>query len=464
MDKEITGLRARLAQVQPVRAVGRVAAVDGTIIWVRGLSESACIGDRLRLMQGSRALGGEVLRLRDDLVAMLPDDAAEGVARGDRVAVLGAPLLAPSDSWIGRVLDAYGRPLDGAPLGPGPERRPFRASPPPAALRRRMGARLATGLAVFDTLLPIVTGQRIGLFAGSGVGKSRLLADLARGMQADVVVLALVGERGREVLDFVERVLGPEGMARSVVVAATSDRSPLERRRCPLAAMAIAEHFRDQGRHVLYLADSITRFAEAHREVAIAAGELPALRGHPPSVAHQIMRLAERAGPGPKGAGDITAVFSVLVAGSDMEEPVADILRGVLDGHVVLDRQIAERGRFPAVDLLRSVSRSLPEAATAQENALIASARRLLGAWQQSETMIRAGLYKAGEDAVLDQAMAVHEALDGFLAETAPQGPEAAFQKLALLLRHAQAPARAPRRPPAPAPALPQRQKQRQGG
>jgi flagellum-specific ATP synthase len=228
--------------------------------------------------------------------------------------------------------------------------------------------------------------------------------------------------------------------------------------------MTIAEHFRDQGRHVLYLADSITRFAEAHREVAIAAGELPALRGHPPSVAHQIMRLAERAGPGPKGAGDITAVFSVLVAGSDMEEPVADILRGVLDGHVVLDRQIAERGRFPAVDLLRSVSRSLPEAATAQENALIASARRLLGAWQQSETMIRAGLYKAGEDAVLDQAMAVHEALDGFLAETAPQGPEAAFQKLALLLRHAQAPARAPRRPPAPAPALPQRQKQRQGG
>lgn len=178
------------------------------------------------------------------------------------------------------------------------------------------------------------------------------------------MVLALIGERGREVHDFVDDVLGPEGMARSVVVAASSDRSPLERRRCALAAMTVAEHFRDAGRHVLLLADSITRFAEAHREVAVAAGEMPALRGFPPSTANQIMRLAERAGPGLPGAGDITAVFSVLVAGSDMEEPIADILRGVLDGHVVLSREIAERGRFPAIDVLRSVSRSLPEAAS----------------------------------------------------------------------------------------------------
>jgi flagellum-specific ATP synthase len=228
-------------------------------------------------------------------------------------------------------------------------------------------------------------------------------------------------------------------MTRSVVVAATSDRSPLERRRCPLAAMTIAEHFRDQGKHVLYLADSITRFAEAHREVAIASGELPALRGHPPSVAHQIMRLAERAGPGLAGSGDITAVFSVLVAGSDMDEPVADILRGVLDGHVVLDRQIAERGRFPAIDLLRSVSRSLPEAASAHENDLIQRVRSLLGAYSRSETMIRAGLYREGEDAVLDQAMRVWSELDAFLAEASVAGPERAFQRLELILRRAQA-------------------------
>jgi flagellum-specific ATP synthase len=256
-------------------------------------------------------------------------------------------------------------------------------------------------------------------------------------MQADVVVLALVGERGREVLDFVNTILGPEGMARTVVVAATSDRSPLERRRCPLAAMTIAEHFRDQGKHVLYLADSITRFAEAHREVAVASGEMPALRGHPPSVANQIMRLAERAGPGLNGVGDITAVFSVLVAGSDMEEPIADILRGVLDGHVVLDRKIAERGRYPAIDLLRSVSRSLPGAATPQENEQIQNVRRLLGAYAKSETMVRAGLYREGEDPVLDQAIKIWDDLDAFLASPSPDGPAAAFQQLELILRRA---------------------------
>jgi flagellum-specific ATP synthase len=292
-------------------------------------------------------------------------------------------------------------------------------------------------MAVFDTLLPLVRGQRIGLFAGSGVGKSHLLANFAQGMQADVVVLALVGERGREVLDFVNTILGPEGMARTVVVAATSDRSPLERRRCPLAAMTIAEHFRDQGKHVLYLADSITRFAEAHREVAVASGEMPALRGHPPSVANQIMRLAERAGPGLNGVGDITAVFSVLVAGSDMEEPIADILRGVLDGHVVLDRKIAERGRYPAIDLLRSVSRSLPGAATPQENEQIQNVRRLLGAYAKSETMVRAGLYREDEDPVLDQAIKIWEDLDAFLASPSPDGPAAAFQQLELILRRA---------------------------
>lgn len=451
MEEDITGLRSRIAQMQPVRAVGRVDSVDGTAIWVRGLSEKACIGDRLRLIRPDGELGGEVLRIRDDLVAMLPDESAEGVSKGDRVAVMGPPTLAPHDGWIGRVVDAYGRPMDGMPLAPGPRRRPFRASPPPAASRRPMGERLGTGMSLFDTMLPVVRGQRIGLFAGSGVGKSTLLANFAKGMEADVVVLALVGERGREVLEFVRSVLGPEGMARSVVVAATSDRSPLERRRCPLAAMTIAEHFRDQGKHVLFLADSITRFAEAHREVAIASGEMPALRGHPPSVAHQIMRLAERAGPGVGNAGDITAIFSVLVAGSDMDEPVADILRGVLDGHVVMDRQIAERGRYPAVDLLRSVSRSLPEAATDPENELIMKTRQLLGAYSKSETMVRAGLYRAGEDPVLDQAIRVYPELDGFLSENSTNGPEGAFQKLELLLRRAKASPN--KRPPPPAPA-----------
>jgi flagellum-specific ATP synthase len=288
---------------------------------------------------------------------------------------------------------------------------------------------------VFDTLLPLDRGQRIGLFAGSGVGKSSLLAKLARGVEADIVVIALIGERGRELREFTERVLGPDGMARSVVVTATSDQSPLVRRRCAWAAMAVAEHFRDKGLHVLLLADSITRFAEAHREVALAGGEDASLRGYPPSLAPAIMALAERAGPGPEGSGDITAVFSVLVAGSDMDEPVADILRGTIDGHVVLDRRIAERGRFPAIDLLRSVSRSLPEAATPEENILIAQTRRLLGTWDRAEMMIQAGLYARGSDPQIDLAVKVWPALDGFLAEDAPaDGIGGSFRRLAAAL------------------------------
>lgn len=435
---EIADLRRQLDALQSVRAVGRVLSVDGTVIWVRGLAHLASIGDRVRLLRRTGdSLSGEILRIREDLVGMLPDSGIEGVSQGDRVAVLGPPTLAPCDAWIGRVIDPYGVPLDGPPLAVGVQRRPFRATPPPAARRRGLGARLETGLSAFNTLLPVAQGQRIGLFAGSGVGKSRLLAQFARGMQADLVVLALVGERGREVRDFVTNVLGPEGMARAVVVAATSDRSPLERRRCPQAAMTIAEHFRDTGKHVLYLADSITRFAEAHREVAIASGEIPALRGYPPSTAHQIMALAERAGPGIAGMGDITAIFSVLVAGSDMEEPVADILRGVLDGHVVLDRQIAERGRFPAVDVLRSVSRSLPEAANEDENKQIALARHLLGAYFRSEKMIRAGLYREGSDPLLDQAIKAWPELEAFLAEAEGTSTANSFARLRLLLRRA---------------------------
>ena len=287
---------------------------------------------------------------------------------------------------------------------------------------------------VFDTLLPLVRGQRIGLFAGSGVGKSTLLAGFARHVEADVAVIALIGERGRELREFVEDTLGPAGMARSIVIAATSDQSPLVRRRCAWAAMTVAEHFRDQGRQVLFIADSVTRLAEAHREVALAAGEPASLRGYPPSTAHLIMSLAERAGPGAEGTGDITAVFSVLVAGSDMEEPVADILRGVLDGHVVMDRAIAERGRYPAIDLLRSVSRSLPGAATAAENALIARARRLLGAYDRAEMMIQAGLYAAGSDPLVDAAIRVWPRLDAFLAEPAPDGIGAGFAQLAEIL------------------------------
>ena len=424
------GLLGEIAGVATVRRVGRLIETRRGLAEVGGL-DAAAIGDRVLIHSRDAAAGGEVLRLSPGRCSILPDASGDGMAIGDRVELLGRAEIAPDDSWIGRIVDPAGRPLDGRPLLRGTRPRALRAPAPPAASRRRLGARLGTGTAVFDTLLPLVRGQRIGLFAGSGVGKSSLLARFARGVEADVVVIALVGERGRELREFTERVLGAEGMARSVVVTATSDQSALMRRSCALTAMAVAEHFRDQGLHVLLLIDSITRFAEAHREVALAGGEEASLRGFPPSLNQAIMGLAERAGPGPEGAGDITAVFSVLVAGSDMEEPVADILRGVLDGHVVMDRRIAERGRFPAIDLLRSVSRSLPDAADAEENALIAEARRLLGAYDRAELMIQAGLYASGTDPVIDRAIQVWPRLDAFLAEPAPaNGIDGSFERL----------------------------------
>ncbi len=424
------GLLAEIAGVAPVRRIGRIVETCRGNVEVTGLVE-ATLGDRVLIHSRNRTVEGEVLRLTSSRITVLPDGSGEGMAIDDRVELSGKAEIAPDDSWIGRVVDPHGRPLDGRPLMRGPIARPLRALAPAAATRRRLGGRLETGVAVFDTLLPLVRGQRIGLFAGSGVGKSSLLAKFARGVQADVVVIALVGERGRELREFTERVLGLAGMARSVLVAATSDQSPLTRRLCALSAMALAEHFRDQGLHVLLLVDSVTRFADAHREVALAGGEEASLRGYPPSLSHAIMGLAERAGPGPEGSGDITAVFSVLVPGSDMDEPVADILRSVLDGHVIMDRRIAERGRFPAIDLLRSVSRSLPDAADEAENAMIAEARRLLGAYDRAEMMIQAGLYESGSDPVIDRAVKLWPLLDGFLAEAAPStGFAGSFERL----------------------------------
>jgi flagellum-specific ATP synthase len=428
-------LAKEITRIGVSRPIGRVVSMGGGTLAVRGLQHCAALGDRVQIGATYRS-GGEVVSISPDLLTILPDDGMEGLSIGTEIALAGAAEIAPDNSWIGRVIDPLGRPLDGRPIFSGITSRALRAAPPDPANRRRLGERLSTGKAAFDTVLPIVRGQRIGLFAGSGVGKSSLLGSFARSLEADVVVIALIGERGRELREFTETVLGRAGMARSILVAATSDRSPLLRRRCAFTAMAVAEHFREQGLHVLLLADSVTRFAEAHREIALSAGEPASLRGYPPSLQHAIMALAERAGPGAEGQGDITAIFSVLVAGSDMDEPVADILRGVLDGHVVLDRRIAERGRYPAIDLLRSVSRSLPWAASEAENELIARTRRLISAWDRAEMMVQAGLYQKGSDALIDQAIRLFPALDAFLAEDAPEGNvQGSFHRLEACLQ-----------------------------
>lgn len=432
---QIESIARRIRALSPVTYYGRVRAIRAGLISVAGLTSQASVGDRVRVKLQSGDVTGEIVGLSQRFAEVLPEGPPEGLSIGAEVELMFAPSISPCDAWIGRIIDPLGQPLDDKPLPQGNAPRAFRCEALPAVRRKRLGARLPTGLAVFDTLLPLVQGQRIGLFAGAGVGKSTLLSNLARGVQADVVVIAMIGERGRELREFVEKTLGPEGMARAVIVTATSDRSPLIRRRCAWAAMAVAEHFRDQGKHVLLLADSITRFAEAHREIALAAGEPPSFRGFPPSVSNLIMALAERAGPGLDDSGDITAIFSVLVAGSDMEEPVADILRGTLDGHVVLERSIAERGRFPAVDVVKSVSRSLPDAAEPSENAMIGRTRAALGAYAESELMIRAGLYAPGSDPQLDEAVRLFPQLEKFMAINSPSIPES-FAALEAALRN----------------------------
>lgn len=414
---------------------GRVRAVGTRGIEVAGLGQAAALGDRAEVsLRCGQRLAGEVVGLGDARILLMPDGPSEAVSLGDRVMLRPAPMLFPCDAWLGRVVDPDGQPLDGRPVAVGSRSRPLVALPPEPAQRRPLGARLDTGLCLFDSILPVARGQRLGIFAGPGVGKSSLLGAFARGIAADVVVIGLVGERGRDLGLFLRDVLGPAGMARTVVVAATSDRPPLTRRRAAPAAMAVAEHFRDAGRHVLLLLDSVTRLAEAHREVAVACGEPAGLRGWPASMVPLLAGLAERAGPGVGEQGDITALFTVLVAGSDIDEPVADTLRGLLDGHILLDRTIAERGRFPAVDVLRSVSRALPGVATAHENGLFARARRLLSRYEEAEMMLRTGLYTPGADPELDEAVRAWPALDAFFAASEPQGVAASLARLAACL------------------------------
>ncbi|MCI4661486.1 MAG: FliI/YscN family ATPase [Neomegalonema sp.] len=430
-NKKIT---SALSEVRRTRIGGAVCALRDNTVRISGLGAEARIGDGIRLvMKSGEDVLGEIVGLEHGTAIAMTFSPIDGASVGDRVWLEEAPQPAPCEDWLGHVVNAFGRTVDDHPLPRGGDEQPLRAAPPPSMLRKPVGTRLSTGHATFDTMLPLCEGQRVGIFAGSGIGKSRLLGALAQRMSADVVVIGLIGERGREVREFVEKTLGAEALKRAVVIAATSDEPAPVKRRAAWLTLAVAEYFRDQGQQVLLLFDSLTRFAEAHREVSLTSGEAGSLGGFPPSTTNMIAGLCERAGPGPEGSGDITAIFTVLVAGSNMEEPVADITRGILDGHIILSREIAERGRFPAIDVRRSVSRSLPDAASDAENAMISRARALLATYEQAAPMIQIGLYNAGSDPQIDEAIRVWPALDAFFAEHS-EGPEAAFARLAQIL------------------------------
>ena len=402
---------------------GRVTRAQGQLIESNG--PPCSVGDACAIEEaGGGSLEGQVVGFRGNTVLSMPLRVPQGVRCGDRLLTWGRkPMLRVGEALLGRVIDGSGEPFDhrGPLLCDG--ERAYDADPPPPLERERIRQPLSSGIRALDAMLTCGRGQRLGIFGGSGVGKSTLIGMMTRNTSAELTVLALVGERGREVREFLEDALGEEGLRRSVVVVSTSDQSPLLRIRAALAATTIAEHFAARGRQVLLVVDSLTRFAMAQREIGLAAGEPPTAKGYTPSVFAMLARLVERAGQfGARHAhGSITAFYSVLMEGDDQQDPLVDAVRSLLDGHIMLDRGLGAEGHYPAIHVLDSLSRLMPAVAAPEHRARAARVRQLLAAYQRSEDLVRVGAYRAGADPVLDQALAALPAIRAFLRQDASQ-------------------------------------------
>lgn len=429
-------VESALEDVPPLRIGGVVREVTPTHFKVSGLSNYLRLGERVGIEHEGRTRIGEVVRVDDAGATIKPFDERAPVGMGATAFRIGTLALSPDPAWKGRVINALGVPLDGlGPLPRGLHRMPMDAEPPAAMSRQRIHEPVRTGVRVVDLFTPMCVGQRMGIFAGSGVGKSTLLSMLARSAQFDTVVVGLVGERGREVREFLEGPLA-SNRHRSVVVVSTSDESPMMRRLAPQSALAVAEYFRDQGESVLLILDSVTRYAHAARDVALAAGEPAVARGYAPSVFSTLPKLLERAGPGPEGAGAITAVFSVLVDGDDHNDPVADAIRGTLDGHIVLDRAIADQGRFPAVNVLGSISRLADSVWSPEERDLVRMLKSMIARFEDTRDLRLMGGYQAGSDAELDQAVQMVPKIYDALRQYGDAAPSTdAFTELAQAIR-----------------------------
>jgi len=431
-------------RIDPLIVSGRVAAVNGLLIEARGGLTRLAVGARAEIeRRNDRPLSAEVVGFRETRALLMPFGPVEGVAPGAEIRIEPqGSAVRPTTAWLGRIVDAFGEPIDGlGPLPQGNAAYPLRPPPPPAHARGRVGERLNLGVRSMNVFTTCCRGQRLGVFAGSGVGKSVLLSMLAKQSDCDAVVVGLIGERGREVREFIEETLGEEGLKRAVVVVATSDEPALKRRQAAYMTLAIAEFLRDQDLEVLCLMDSVTRFAMAQREIGLAAGEPPTTKGYTPTVFTELPKLLERAGPGPirpdgTTAGPITGLFTVLVDGDDHNEPIADAVRGILDGHIVMERAIAERGRFPAINVLKSISRTMPGCHLPHEREIVKAARQSLAAYANMEELIRIGAYRAGADPMVDRAIALNPALEAFLAQDKDEatGLEESFDTLASIL------------------------------
>ena len=409
-------LRTQVRHLPPVQRVGAVTSMAGLIIESEG--PNVGLGDlcMIRSPRTENSVRGEVVGFREQRILLMPLGETAGMHVGCEVVASDRPLLPRlGPELLGRILDAYGRPFDGLGMLPLDRAASQHAAPPHPLRRQRIRDVLPTGVRAIDAFIPLGRGQRLGLFAGSGVGKSTLLGMIARGTAADVVVVGLVGERGREVREFIEKDLGPEGLRRSIVVVATSEMPAPVRLRAAFTATAIAEAYRATGKSVLLMMDSITRFAMAQREIGLATGELPATRGYTPSVFALLPRLLERAGTGESGS--ITALYTVLVEGDDLNEPVTDAVRGILDGHIVLSRTLANFNHYPAIDVLDSVSRLSRDICSPDEIELAGRAREHLALYRKNEDLVTIGAYQKGASAALDRAVALHDPLRGFLRQ-----------------------------------------------
>ncbi|MDM9626389.1 flagellar protein export ATPase FliI [Rhizobium sp. S152] len=384
---------------------GHVQTIAAGHYTVSGLSRHVRLGEFVAHKSATGVHLGEVVRVEPELTYVCPIEPGEPIGIHDTVIRKGAFRISPDDSWCGRTISSLCEPIDGlGPIVDGLSRRSISNTAPPSMTRKRVETGFKTGVRAIDLFSPLCLGQRLGIFAGSGVGKSTLLSMLARAHAFDKVVIALVGERGREVREFIEDTLG-EDMKKSIAVVATSDESPMLRKMAPLTAVTIAEHFRDQGDNVLLIIDSVTRFAHAIREVATASGEPPIARGYPASVFTELPRLLERAGPGPEGTGTITAIISILVDGDNHNDPIADSTRGILDGHLVLQRSLAEEGRYPPIDPLASISRLARKAWTPDQEKLVSRLKTLIHRFEETRDLRLIGGYRQGADPDLDMAV-----------------------------------------------------------
>jgi len=415
----LRALIEEIATLPSAETFGRVSAVQGLLIEVAGPVQTMRIGSRVDIADAAeRPISCEVVGFRNNHAICMPFDHIDGVRMGCRAVVASQDAsVRPTRGWLGRVLNAHGEPIDGkGPLPQGAEAMSLRASPPPPHLRARVGEPIDLGVRAINTFLTCCRGQRMGIFAGSGVGKSVLFSMLARNTAADVTIIGLIGERGREVQEFIEDDLGPEGLKKAIVVVATSDETALMRRQAAWLTLTLSEYFRDQGDDALCLIDSLTRFAMAQREVGLAGGEPPTAKGYTPTVFSELPRLLERAGPG-VGKGSISGLFTVLVEGDDHNEPVSDAVRAIVDGHIVMERSIAERGRFPAISILKSVSRTMPKSADPEYRPIIRKARELMGTYADMEELIRLGAYRRGSSEDVDEAIDRNADLEAFLAQ-----------------------------------------------